>query len=74
MTNWRSSVAATLGIGGIAPTGQPNSHRPCSIDVTDFADIFTVDRSHKVMNITKILAHLNKPFRRYRCHKYGWVQ
>ncbi len=58
----------------IAHKRRPNSARPCSIDVSDFADIFTVDRSNKVRNIPKISAHLNKPFRRYRRYKYGCIQ
>jgi hypothetical protein len=47
--------------------------QPCSIDVADLADIFTVDSSHRVRNKLKISAQTAKPFLRYRRYKYEGV-
>ncbi len=56
----------TIRLGAIARKPRPTSVIPCSIDLFDFAHIFTVDRPNKVRNIPKISAHLNESFRRYR--------
>jgi hypothetical protein len=49
----------------------------CSIDVTDLADIFTVDRPNQVRKKLKISAQTVEPFWRYGRHKcegvgYTW--
>ena len=45
--------------------------RPCSIDLSDSAEIITVDRSHIGMINLKISAQTDKLFWRYSHHKYG---
>lgn len=45
--------------------------RPCSIDLSDSADIITVDRSHIGMINLKISAQTDKLFWRYSHRKYG---
>ena len=45
--------------------------QPCSINLSDFANIFTIDRSHIGMIDLKISAQTDEPFWRYSHHKYG---
>ena len=44
--------------------------RRCSIDVSDLADIFTVEGSNSIINNLKISAHLDEPLKRYKRYKY----
>jgi len=64
-------------LGGIARKPRPIPAYRCSIDVTDLADIFTVDRPNQVRKKLKISAQTVEPFWRYGRHKcegvgYTW--
>ena len=59
---------------GIAPKPRPLTAKGCSIDVTDFADIFTVDRPSILRTKSKISAQMDEPFQRYACDKYRGVK
>ena len=54
-------------------TPQPISTERCSIDLTDLADIFTVDSPHRVRNKLKISAQTDEPFFRYTRYKYEGI-
>jgi hypothetical protein len=57
-------------IRGIALKPHPIYPGPCSIDVTDLADIFTVDRANIFRKKPKISAQTDQPVWRYIGHNY----
>jgi len=57
---------------GIAPKPRPIPADRFAIDVTNLADIFTVDRRNKVRKKLKISAQTDGPFWRYRWWKYRY--
>ncbi|CAF4582505.1 unnamed protein product, partial [Rotaria socialis] len=50
---------------GIASKPRPFSAEPCSIDLTDLADISTVDTYIRARNKPKVLSQTDEPFSRY---------
>ena len=59
--------------GVIACKPRPTQADPCSIYVTDLADIFTGYRTKCLRKNLKISAQIDDLFRRYRGCKYGGV-
>ena len=57
-------------LGGIAPKPRPITTEPCSMNLTDLADILTIGRRHKVMKNPKVSAQTDVPFPRYESRKY----
>ncbi len=51
-------------IGGIASKLQPIYAEPCSVDVADLTDIFTLDSPHRVRKKLKISTQTDEPFLR----------
>ncbi len=59
-------------VGVIARKPRPPPAEPCSINATDLADIFTVDRPNIVRKKLKISAQTDEPFWRYTRYKQGF--
>jgi hypothetical protein len=75
--NFRADIKPNLyphvtNLGAIAPKPRPILLERCSIDVSDLADIFTVDRSYEVRKKLKVSAQKDELLWRYRHYNYRY--